>query len=225
MEGNMKVFEGLHAFLWQSPSANNCNTYLIDGPRKILIDPGHQALFGHVEEGLAGIGLGIADIDFVICTHGHPDHIEAVQSLRTATLRFALHLDEWQWIDGVGRQMSAAFGIDVNNFEPDFFLKEGVLQIGELSLVVYHTPGHSPGSICLHWPETGALFSGDVLFDQGIGRTDLPGGDGPKLKTSIKQLAGLKAAYLLPGHGNIIRKTAEVHRNFEQVESFYFAYI
>lgn len=221
----MKVTEGLHAFLWQSQSANNCNTFLIDGPQRILIDPGHRDLFGHVEEGLAEIGLGVDDIDVVICTHGHPDHIEAVEMMRQTDLQFALHQDEWQWIDGVGRQMSAAMGIKVDNFEPDFFLKEGSLVIGDLTLSVYHTPGHSPGSVCLHWPETGALFSGDVLFNQGLGRTDLPGGNGAELKASIKRLAGLDAAFLLPGHGGFIQGARDVQRNFEQVESFYFAYI
>lgn len=221
----MQVFDGLHAFLWQSPTANNANTYLIDGPRRVLIDPGHRALFGHVESGLAEIGLGLEDIDVVICTHGHPDHIEAVELLRRPPVRFAMHPEEWQWIDGAGRQMSAALGIEVDGYEPDFFIGEGELSIGDLSLEVYHTPGHSPGSICLHWPEKGALFSGDVLFDRGIGRTDLPGGDGARLKASIKKLAQLEVTHLLPGHGDVLSGRSEIRRNFEQVESFYFAYI
>lgn len=221
----MKVIEGLHAFLWRSQSANNCNTFLIDGPKRILIDPGHRALFGHVEQGLSEIGMGLADIDVVICTHGHPDHIEAVELLRQHDIRFALHQAEWQWLDGIGRQMSAAMGIDLDHYEPDFFLQDGNLSIGDLELTVHHSPGHSPGSICIHWPATGALFSGDVLFDQGLGRTDLPGGNGAELKTSIKRLAGLHTSLLLPGHGDIIQGAQDVHRNFEQVESFYFAYI
>ena len=221
----MKIFEGLHAFLWQSPSANNCNSFLIEGSKKVLIDPGHRALFSHVDNGLKKIGLGIEDIDIVICTHGHPDHIEALELLRTAEVQFGLHKSEWQWLSGVGRQMAAAMGIDIDRFEPDFFLGEGDLTIGDLSFTVHHTPGHSPGSVCLYWPDKGALFSGDVLFDQGIGRTDLPGGDGTELKASIKSLSGLGATCLLPGHGDYLQDAAAVSRNFEQVESFYFAYI
>lgn len=221
----MKVFEGLHAFLWQSPSANNCNTFLIDGPERILIDPGHRAHFDHVEQGLDKIGMGLADIDVVISTHGHPDHIEAVELLRRYDIRFAMHQTEWDWLDGIGRQMSAAMGIDLDHYEPDFFLQNGTLTIGGLELTVHHSPGHSPGSVCIHWSDTGALFSGDVLFDQGLGRTDLPGGNGAELKASIKRLAALETTVLLPGHGDIIQGVQQVQHNFEQVESFYFAYI
>lgn len=221
----MKVFEGLHAFLWRSPTANNCNAYLIEGQQRVLIDPGHLALFDHVRKGLEETGLGIDDIDVVICTHGHPDHLEAVELLRDANIRFGLSLEEWQWLSGVGRQMAAAMGVDIDAFEPDFFLKTGDLTIGDLNFTVHHTPGHSPGSICLYWPEKEALFSGDVLFREGIGRTDLPGGNGDELKAGIKHLAGLETAYLLPGHGDYIAGAPAVSRNFKQVESFYFAYI
>ncbi len=65
----MKVTDGLHAFLWTSPSANNCNTYLIDGPARILIDPGHLHLFEHVEVQLRVLGIEISDIDLVLVTH------------------------------------------------------------------------------------------------------------------------------------------------------------
>jgi glyoxylase-like metal-dependent hydrolase (beta-lactamase superfamily II) len=221
----MEVFDGLHGFLWQSQTANNCNTYLVDGKRRVLIDPGHRALFDHVEKGLHDVGLGVGDIDVVICTHGHPDHLEAVELLRETGATFGLHRQEWRWLSDAGRQMAAAMGMDIDDFEPDFFIGEGDLCIGNLEFSVYHTPGHSPGSICLYWPDKGALFSGDVLFDQGLGRTDLPGGDGAALKTSIKNLAGLQTTWLLPGHGGLIEGAAEVDRNFEQVENFYFAYI
>ena len=72
----MNVFNNLHAFVWQSMTANNCNTYLIDGPSRVLIDPGHSRLFDHVAGGLRQLELVIKDIDVLICTHAHPDHIE-----------------------------------------------------------------------------------------------------------------------------------------------------
>ncbi len=221
----MKIFNNLHGFLWQSMTTNNCNTYLIDGPSRVLIDPGHRALFDHVELGLRQLGLTTADIDLVICTHAHPDHIEAVQLFKDTPALFALNEIEWQWVQGIGKQMGAALGIDMDALQPDFFLQPGEVSLDDLKLEVFHTPGHSPGSICLYWPAQKALFTGDVVFKEGLGRTDLPGGDGDQLKQSIKRLAQLDVQWVLPGHGEIIAGTEPVQKNFEEIEQFYFAYI
>ncbi len=211
--------------MWQSMTNNNCNTYFIDGPTRVLIDPGHSRLFNHVEKGLEQLSLTINDIDLIICTHAHPDHIEAVQLFKDIPSRFTLHEDEWQWAATIGKQMSAAFGIDMDALLPDFFLKEGNLSIDELELNIFHTPGHSPGSITLYWPSQKALFTGDLIFKEGLGRTDLPGGDGSKLKESIKRLADLDVEYLLPGHGEMITGAEKVRKNFADIEQFYFAYV
>jgi glyoxylase-like metal-dependent hydrolase (beta-lactamase superfamily II) len=221
----MKVFKNLHAFVWQSMTANNCNAYLIDGPTRVLIDPGHSRLFDHVEQGLDQLGLAIGDIDLIICTHAHPDHIEAVQLFKDIPTRFTLHEDEWQWAATIGKQMSAAFGIDMDALLPDFFLKEGNLSIDDLELNIFHTPGHSPGSITLYWPSQRALFTGDLIFKEGLGRTDLPGGNGSKLKESIRRLTDLDVECFLPGHGEIIMGAEKVRKNFAELEQFYFKYV
>jgi glyoxylase-like metal-dependent hydrolase (beta-lactamase superfamily II) len=221
----MKVFNNLHAFIWQSMTANNCNSYLIDGPTRVLIDPGHKNLFAHVEQGLKQLGLSVGDIDLIICTHAHPDHIEAVQLFKEIPTLFTLHQDEWQWAATIGKQMSAAFGIDLDALQPDFFLKEGNLSLDNLELEIIHTPGHSPGSATLYWPLQKALFTGDLVFKEGLGRTDLPGGDGSVLKESIKRLTDLDVEWLLPGHGDLISGADAVRKNFDQVEQFYFAYV
>ena len=221
----MKVFKNLHAFIWQSMTINNCNAYLIDGPARVLIDPGHSRLFDHVEQGLDQLGLAIGDIDLIICTHAHPDHIEAVQLFKDIPTRFTLHEDEWQWAATIGKQMSAAFGIDMDALLPDFFLKEGNLSIDDLELNIFHTPGHSPGSITLYWPSQKALFTGDLIFKEGLGRTDLPGGNGSKLKESIRRLTDLDVECLLPGHGEIIMGAEKVRKNFAELEQFYFKYV
>jgi glyoxylase-like metal-dependent hydrolase (beta-lactamase superfamily II) len=77
----------------------------------------------------------------------------------------------------------------------------------------------------LYWPTRKALFSGDVLFRDGLGRTDLPGGNGAILKRSIKELEALDSDYLLPGHGDIVSGEAMVRSNFKRVEEFWFNYI
>ena len=221
----MKIFKNLDAFIWQSMTTNNCNAYLIDGPARVLIDPGHSRLFDHVAQGLEQLGLAVTDIDLIICTHAHPDHIEAVQLFKDIPTRFTVNKDEWQWALTIGKQMSAAYGIDMDALRPDFFLKEGHLSIDGIELNIFHTPGHSPGSITLYWPSQKALFTGDLVFKEGLGRTDLPGGDGAKLKESIKRLTELEVEWLLPGHGEIIAGAEKVRKNFAEIEQFYFAYV
>ena len=104
-------------------------------------------------------------------------------------------------------------------------MKEGDLSINGLDFRVFHTPGHSPGSISLYWPEKKALFTGDLVFKEGLGRTDLPGGNGAKLKESINRLAELDVEWLLTGHGDFISGSREVKRNFKEIEQFWFAYV
>ena len=221
----MEITPNLHAFVWESMTTNNCNTYFINGPTRVLIDPGHSRLFGHVELGLKQLGLTIDAIDLVICTHAHPDHIEGVQLFRDSPALFSLHEEEWRWAGTIGKQMGAALGMDMEALKPDFFLKEGDLQLNGLSLQIIHTPGHSPGSATLYWPEQKALFTGDLIFKEGFGRTDLPGGDGATLKKSIQRLTDLDVEWLLSGHGDIIAGAEAVRKNFEDIEQFYFAYI
>jgi hydroxyacylglutathione hydrolase len=221
----MEITPNLHAFVWKSTTTNNCNSYFIDGPSRVLIDPGHSRLFDHVELGLKELGLAIADMDLVICTHAHPDHIEGVQLFKDCPALFTLHEEEWQWAATIGKQMAAAYGMDMDALKPDFFLKEGNLRLNGLELNIIHTPGHSPGSVTLYWPDQKALFTGDLVFKEGFGRTDLPGGDSATLKESIKRLTDLDVEWLLSGHGDIIAGAEAVRKNFEDIEKFYFRYI
>ena len=87
----MKLTDNLHAFIWQSMSINNRNAYFIDGPSRVLIDPGHRALFEHVQRGLEDLNLSIDAIDVVICTHAHPDHLEAVPLFKNTPALFTMH--------------------------------------------------------------------------------------------------------------------------------------
>jgi hydroxyacylglutathione hydrolase len=221
----MKIIDNLYAFVWQSLTANNCNAYFIDGPSRILIDPGHRALFEHVDLGLRDLGLETDDIDLVVCTHGHPDHLEAVQLFKKKSALFTLNETEWQWVANEGKQMSAAFGIDIEALSPDFFLKEGNLSVDGVELQVFRTPGHSPGSVCLYWPMHKALFTGDLVFKDGLGRTDLPGGDGTKIKESIRRMSQLEVELLLSGHGEVVAGAQKVKSNFERIEEFWFRYV
>ncbi len=219
----MEIVENLHFFSWNNPSANNCNTYFINGKKKILVDPGHYHLFGHVRDELSRLDLAPEDIEMVIITHGHPDHMEGVRIFENTDALIALHGTEMTFIQSVAPHYGEALGI--SDFEPDILLEEGDLSIGDLNFQVIHTPGHSPGSICLYWPDKKALFVGDVVFNQGIGRTDLPGGNGSELKESIKRISRLDVSYLLTGHGDVVSGRDAVKENFKMIEDYWFAYL
>ena len=222
----MQLTSNLHAFLWTSPSANNCNTYLIQTEQKrILIDPGHAAYFDHVHQGLRDLSLSMDSIDLIIGTHAHPDHIEAVQLFTDKPALFAIHTHEWQMVLDMAPHLQQVMRTELENMTPDFFLTEGQLCIGDINLEVHNTPGHSPGGISLFYPQDKALLTGDLIFKGGLGRTDLPGGKSNLLKNSIRRMASLDSAWLLSGHGDVVSGETAVKSNFEQVERMWFGYL
>jgi hydroxyacylglutathione hydrolase len=213
----MKILEDLYGFIWADNRTNNCNTYLIKGSKKILIDPGHKNLFDHVRKELGKLNLTPEEIDIVIVTHGHPDHLEMARMFGKST-RIAMGLVEYQFIQEYYRPY-------MELPEPDFFLKNGELAVGDHVFQILETPGHSPGSICIYWPLKKALFTGDVVFKQGVGRTDLGGGEGRLLKESILRLSNLNVEVLLPGHGDVVHGGKAVMENFEFIKNNYFSYL
>lgn len=210
----VKVFDGLHAFLWRVHTQNNCNAYLIDGEMKILVDPGHRHLFGHILKNLDLLGISLDQISVAVVTHGHPDHLEAITQLHASTMVSMSH-EEY-------KNIKKFAGLYADMPEPAFFLEEGDLQIGDHRFQVVMTPGHSPGSLCLYWPDKKALFTGDVVFFQGIGRTDLPGGNGKELKKSIQRISRLDTEYLFTGHGEILIGKEAIKANFQKIEAYWF---
>jgi glyoxylase-like metal-dependent hydrolase (beta-lactamase superfamily II) len=180
------------------------------------------------------------EIGLIINTHSHPDHCEANQALAqmnsgSGTDRdqalIAINRSEDQYRRAVGEQLYRMMGITME-FEPDFYLQEGELNMGrgdeKLNLQIVHAPGHSPGSICIYLPHNKVLISGDVVFNGSVGRTDLPGGDSRALKQSIEKLSNLDVEYLLPGHstnyGDIIRGKNNVVQNFAFIRMNYFPF-
>lgn len=143
------------------------------------------------------------DVQYIVCTHGHFDHIGAVVDIKDGTgAKVVLHKEELEIYEG-SRDAAALWGFSGEDQPaPDVFVKDGdVLKIGDLSFEIFHTPGHSPGGICLY--SEGVVITGDTLFAGSIGRTDLYGGDMDKIKKSFQRLMKLpENTKVLPGHGN-----------------------
>jgi len=175
----MQITENIHGFMWKSMAANNCNTYLIDGPTRILIDPGHTHLFDHVQQGLMKLDLTLEDIGLIICTHAHPDHIEAVQRFKKMAAMTTFHHKEWHFLKTMAPNIRASFGFGSNTIQPDFFLKEGDISIDNVDLKIFHTPGHSPGSISPFSPRGAASPRNSVLLQpapaQSVSTSPAPG--------------------------------------------------
>lgn len=222
----MKIQEGLYAYIWRSLQANNSNSFAVQvGHTTCLVDPGHRAFLPRLLRSMREDGLAPEQVKLVLLTHGHPDHLEGALELQAAGARLAIHKAEEEYLREIGPYFARLLGVEMPTLHFDLYLEEGQFFIGDESFQVIHTPGHSPGSVCLYWERPGVLFSGDLIFPQGVGRTDFPGGDGELLKSSIRKCRRLGARMLMPGHGEPITTASGVERNFEIVERMYFDYL
>ncbi len=181
------------------PLASNC--YIVgSGSNKegMIIDPGAEAVV--ILKKVDDLGL---DIKYIVLTHGHIDHVAALKEVKEATgAKVAIHADDASSLQGqafFAEQFGLSYQVPPS---PDRLLKDGdSIDIGDLHFLVLHTPGHSPGGICLLGQ--GVVFSGDTLFNYGIGRYDLPGGDYNQLMKSIdtKLMVLPDETTVYPGHG------------------------
>lgn len=218
----MKIADDLYFYPWESYTENNCNSITICGPVKTLIDPGHRHLFDRLAAQMRADGVAPEDVDFVIHTHCHPDHMEAGEELAALGAKQALHAEDEAYLAKIGPAFYQAMGLKMPDFTIDVHLTEGDLTLGDKRLEVYHTPGHSPGEVCLYWPDRKVLIAGDLIFAQGVGRTDFPGGNGRLLKESIVRMSELDIEVVLPGHGPAIIGRDNVLLNFQDIERMYF---
>ena len=216
----MKLVEDLYVYPWENFMENNCNSYIISKDFPVLIDPGRSHLLGHLIGSMENDGFSREDIKCIIATHGHPDHFEGIQKFMDLPITIGMSRAEDEYLSQTGAMFYRALGSDMPKY-----LEEGELVLGNNHFQVIHTPGHTPGEICLYWLEKKALFSGDVIFAQSIGRTDFPGGSGRYLKESIQRLAMLNAEILLPGHMEILVGADVIRRNFEMIRSSFFPMI
>jgi len=142
-------------------------------------------------------------VKYLVCTHSHFDHVGALPELKAffTEAEIVLHKDDLPIYERAG-DMGRLWGFNLEKLpDPDRLVEDGdEITIGDLCVKIIHTPGHSPGGICLL--NDGTLFSGDTLFAGSIGRTDLPGGDYNALMNSLKKLADLPGNTIVhTGHG------------------------
>jgi len=222
----MKLIDGVYAYPWTNMLENNCNTYILQGPEGLaLIDPGLGRYVPDIIEAIKKDGLNPDDIKLVICTHCHPDHVDGVAYFAKKKIPVTWHADEEAFLKETGRDFFRMFGLKEPGFKPDSICVEGYLPAAGLTLEAIHTPGHSPGSICLYWAEKKVMVTGDVVFSNSIGRTDFPGGDSALLKKSIDRIAELPAELILPGHNEVVQGSDAVKRNYDYIKSSFFSYL
>jgi glyoxylase-like metal-dependent hydrolase (beta-lactamase superfamily II) len=165
----------------------------------VVIDPGDSD-----PEILRRISTLNLKITYILGTHGHPDHIVGVDFLRKALKApFLLHKDDDRFFQEPENFLTFKVWGFPENPRADALLKDGeTLTFGGINLQVIHTPGHSPGSVCLYEKERGVLFTGDTLFVEAIGRADLPGGSYKLMLKSIQErlLVLPEETKVYPGH-------------------------
>ena len=216
----MKIADGIYAYIWRGFFENNCNMFYFSEPLNMLIDPGLRHHLDLRFEGMKNDGLDPEDVKHVLNTHSHPDHFEGSLYFQEKGASISMHKDEIDFINTVGEDFFAMLGKKFPIIKFDEILQEGKWKVGDTEFEIYHTPGHSPGSICLYWPEKKTLVSGDLIFKESVGRVDIPGGDGAKLKESIEIIETLDIEILLPGHMGYVSGKKDVIRNFDTIRYY-----
>ena len=154
----------------------------------VVIDPGFEPDTVLLEAKRQG-----KTIEAILLTHGHFDHVGAVRDIAAET-DCKVYLCENDL--AMPTQLTAG-----PLYYTDLYGEGDVLKLAGLSIKVLHTPGHTPGSVCLQCED--CIFSGDTLFWGSCGRTDLPGGSWSTIQKSLKRLAGLSGDFkVYPGHGD-----------------------
>ncbi len=165
----------------EAPLYTNCFLLIGTENHAVAIDPAADA-----ENFLETLREEKAELTHIFLTHGHPDHVGAVEALRDAT--------------GARVYMNER---DVRKYRPtpdELFVDGSKIQVDDMEFGIIFTPGHTPGSTCLRCGDL--LFTGDTVFAGDIGRTDLPGGDLEEMKESLRKLLNTVEGdpQVLPGH-------------------------
>ncbi|MCX6088974.1 MAG: MBL fold metallo-hydrolase [Candidatus Atribacteria bacterium] len=179
------------------------NCYLVSNEKEaVLIDPAAPSPV--ICEDLNQDGL---HLNFIINTHGHIDHIGGNTFFKTRfpTARIVIYETEILFLTNADMNLSNELFRPYTSPEPDVFIRgeKHTFDLWEEEVLFLHTPGHTPGSLCLYIPSQQWLFSGDTLFAGSIGRTDLPGGSFHEIIRSLRFIMRTfhDPVRVFPGHG------------------------
>jgi len=194
-------------------SDSDSNIYVIGNN---VIDSGTGFNFTRLMYFFSMMRKPMNSVEWVINTHGHFDHVGGNGYFLNA--KVAIHELDAPIIEKADVEMAVADFFDgkMHPRKVDMKFRDGQAVQG---LKVIHTPGHTPGSVCLYDEKRKILFSGDTVFADGVGRTDMPGGNEEQLKKSLQKLKGLDIKALLPGHGlpvmqNVKLALDKINENF-----------
>ena len=176
------------------------NTYLLGDEKSskcAIIDPGAT-----LSDILSRVKKRNLTVEYIILTHGHADHIGTVKKLKEETnAKIVAHENERELLIDRKKNLSVRFPCGPQEFEADIYVKDkDKLVIGDLKITLMHTPGHTPGGMCVKVGNH--MFTGDTLFAGSIGRTDFYGGDFKQMNKSLNKLANQDDNIIIyPGHG------------------------
>ncbi len=176
------------------------NMYMLvdeESKKCAVIDPG-----GAVDKIFNYINKNSLELVYVILTHGHGDHIGAVNTIRAKTsAKVVAHKDEKELLSDNRKNLSYSMHCGPQELDADIYVSDKEkLELGNLKLSFIHTPGHTKGGMCIRVNDD--MFTGDTLFAGSIGRTDFFGGDYKQLQKSLKKLAKYEDNVKVhPGHG------------------------
>ena len=217
----MKVTDGVYSYIWKGVFENNCNSFYFGEPLNILFDPGLKNYTDTLLTRMEQDGIDIETIGFVLNTHSHPDHVEGTVNFTKYEIPAGMHKDEIKFLKEKRPEFFHMMGMEFPEIKFDLELEEGILQIGDIELQVFKTPGHSPASVCIYWKEKKTLVCGDLIFNNSFGRFDFHGGSAALLKESITRMSQMDIEYLLPGHMDIVTGKENVEKNFRQVMDYF----
>jgi hydroxyacylglutathione hydrolase len=182
------------------------HVYLIKGDTKnVLIDTGVASKFPILKRRLSELGLRVRDVNLIVLTHEHYDHIGAttyfhrtavVAAHRLAANKLELQ-DEFVTFSKYRDQPGKPFWVDI------WLEDDSIIDLGNYELQVIHTPGHTSGCICLYEPRAGFLFTGDTVFAGGTLSEIAVGGNVSDYVNSVRRLSNLKIKEIYPGHGKV----------------------